>query len=236
VIQRRLAAVLLVTAGAGGAALCVRSAYAGMRDVMATDGGSCASGGPYAVAHQCAGADSRLLVAGILGGLLSASVLAVGTSLLGRNMPGGLLTWTALFAALGWNFVSLGLRPPAGQSGSAGWVVCGVVFWLLALGGLVPAASRIGREMRRVRRPDPVRTAMQPLVRAIQLPGLAVAQGGPPADAPASPSANGAASPRPAVRQRQGGDPRTARLWLAAAAAGTTAGVLGGSAFVTLLR
>lgn len=81
-------------------ALCVRSAYAGMRDVMATDGGSCASDGPHAVAHQCAGADSRLLVAGIFGALLSASVLAVGTSLLGRNMPGGLLTWTALFASV----------------------------------------------------------------------------------------------------------------------------------------
>jgi hypothetical protein len=235
VIRRRLAGLALVIAGAGGVALCVRSAYAGMRDVMVTDGGSCGSGGPYVVAHQCSGADARLLLVGILGGLLFAGVLAVGTGLLGPDMPAGLLAWTALFGVPGWNFLSLGLRPPAGQSGSAGWLVCGIVFWLLALGGLVPAVSRTGRELSRIRRPSPPIRPTQPLVRAIQLPGISVPQDGP-VDAPAWPSANGAASPQSGARQLEPIDTRIAWLWVAAAVIGVVVGVLTGPAFVTLLR
>ena len=47
---------------------------------MQADGGFCASGGPYVVARQCSGGDMRLLMAGILGGLLCTAILVAATA------------------------------------------------------------------------------------------------------------------------------------------------------------
>lgn len=41
--------------------------------------------------------------------------------------------WAGLFAALGWNFLEYGFRPPGGGGVAWTWVVCGVVFWLMAI-------------------------------------------------------------------------------------------------------
>lgn len=49
---RRLAGALVAFAGAAGFTACLLSLFTGMRDVMRTDGGFCASGGPYVIAHQ----------------------------------------------------------------------------------------------------------------------------------------------------------------------------------------
>jgi hypothetical protein len=241
VTPRRLAGLLLVVVGAGAVAMCLRSLYAGMRDVMVTDGGSCGSGGPYVVAHACSGSDTRLLLVGIFGGLVATAVLAGGTGLLGLDMPAGLLAWAAMFGALGWNFVSLGAHPGAGQSGSGGWLICGVVFWLLALGGLVPAVGRIRGELGGSRHPDPAITAMQPLVRAVQVPGLGTPQdgrpAGPPVDATSWFAGNGGyPGAQSTVAPGTGAQPLTGWLWLAAVTAGAVAGVLAGAAFATLLR
>jgi len=142
VTRRRLPGLLLVIVGAAGFTVCLRSAFAGLRDVMVTDRGSCASGGRNVSAHPCSAADMRLLLAGLLGGLLATGVLAAGTRLLGRSgMPTALLAWTALFAALGWNFVRLGLHPTAGQTAAAGWLISGAVLWLLAVRGFGPAVA-----------------------------------------------------------------------------------------------
>jgi hypothetical protein len=127
-------------AGTGGFVAALVSLYIGMRHVMRTSGGYCASGGPYVIAHQCSSSDVKLILFGIFGMLLAAAVVMVGLGLLrGPLLAASLLMWTGLFGALGWNFLSLGFNPPRGQSGSGGWIACGVVFELMAAGGLIPA-------------------------------------------------------------------------------------------------
>jgi hypothetical protein len=164
-MARRLLGAACVIAGSAGLTACLRAASAGMRDVMVSDGGSCASGGPYVVAQPCSSADMRLLLVGILGGLVAAAILAGGGAAFGRASSGGLLAWVVLFGLFGWNFISQAVHP-ARQQGSGGWLISGVVFWLLAVGGLVPLLSGVLSDLRTAGRPDPVAASMQPLVRA----------------------------------------------------------------------
>lgn len=145
--------------------------YTGMRDVMRTSGGFCANGGPYVIAHQCSSGDVRLVVFGILGILVCGAVFAAATGWLDGSVLGsGLAMWTALFGALGWNFIDLGLSPPHGMHGSGGWIVSGVVFWLMALGGLAGALALLAGWIRRGGRPEEPEFAVTPLVRA-NVPG-----------------------------------------------------------------
>lgn len=139
--MRRLAPLGVLT-GAAGFAAGLTCAYLAMRDLMVEKGGSCASGGPYAVAagHEC-GSEATLLILGIVallvfGGLFAAATSAGGGP--GSGMDAGFLMWVALFGALGFNFLSLGFDPPANMDGAGGWIVSGVVFELMALGGIVP--------------------------------------------------------------------------------------------------
>jgi hypothetical protein len=138
----RRIAPLGVFAGAAGFAAGLTCAYLGMRDLMVDSGGSCASGGPYAVAagHEC-GSEATLLILGIVALLLFGGIYAAATSAgggPGSGMDAGFLMWAALFGALGFNFLSLGFDPPEQMSGAGGWIVSGVVFELMALGGVVP--------------------------------------------------------------------------------------------------
>jgi hypothetical protein len=48
-----LSGVVLTIAGAASVTVCLASASGGFRDVIQTDGGFCASGGPYAIGNQC---------------------------------------------------------------------------------------------------------------------------------------------------------------------------------------
>ncbi len=230
---------VLVLAGAAGFAACLRSAFTGMRDLMVTDGGACASGGPYVSAHPCSGSDVRLLTVGIVGGLVAIGIVAIGTAGLGRSGTSpALLAWAALFGALGWNFLSLGLHPAAGQSGAAGWLIAGVVFWLMAAGGLVPAIGEIASSFRTAGRTGPLSAAAQPLVRAIQLPGMAVPQAGPGPGPDSWRAGNGGYPGGIAAGSQPGRGPHlaTAALWLATIVAGAVAGVVLGAALVSLLR
>lgn len=139
-MRSRLLGAPITLLGGGGFIAALVSAYIGMRHVMRTSGGFCASGGPYVIAHQCSGSDVKLILFGVFGMLLAGLTLMVGLGLLrGPLLAAGLLMWTGLFGALGWNFLSLGFNPPAHQSGTAGWIVCGVIFELMAVGGLIPA-------------------------------------------------------------------------------------------------
>lgn len=138
---RRLAP-LGVFAGAAGFAAGLTCAYLAMRDLMVNSGGACASGGPYAVAagHEC-GSEAGLLIAGIFALLIFGAVFAGFTGAgggPGSGMDAGFLMWAALFGVLGVNFLTLGFDPPANMNGAGGWIVAGVVFELMALGGLVP--------------------------------------------------------------------------------------------------
>ncbi|MFT4050019.1 MAG: hypothetical protein QM648_09315 [Solirubrobacterales bacterium] len=141
-----LAAVFI---SAAGFAACITAVYGAMRDLMINSGGSCASGGPYQINPEqvCSAGQTGLLIGGILLGLVFAATL-VGASTWwgGSNLAGvALLEWAALFGALGFNFIQLGFNPPENMSGAAGWIVCGIVFWLMALGGLIPGLMSVGR-------------------------------------------------------------------------------------------
>jgi hypothetical protein len=137
-----------------------------MRDVMRTSGGFCASGGPYVIAHQCSGGDIRLLMIGIFGMLISAAVLGIATAWLDGPATGvGLLMWAALFGALGWNFIGLSISPPKGQTGTGGWIASGAVFWLMALGGLIPVLVLTVSWLRKGGSSDPPVLATGPVVR-----------------------------------------------------------------------
>ncbi len=138
----RLLAPLGTFVGAAGFAAGLTCAYLAMRDLMVNSGGSCASGGPYAVAagHEC-GSEAGLLIGGIFALLIFGAVFAAATSAgggPGSGMDAGFLMWSALFGVLGVNFLTLGFDPPADMSGAGGWIVAGVIFELMALGGLVP--------------------------------------------------------------------------------------------------
>jgi hypothetical protein len=139
---RRWLAPLGVFVGAAGFAASLTCTYLAMRDLMVNSGGSCASGGPYAVAagHEC-GSEATLLFVGIVALLIFGAVFAGATSAgggPGSGMDAGFLMWAALFGALGFNFLSLGFDPPENMNGAGGWIVAGVVFELMALGGMVP--------------------------------------------------------------------------------------------------
>jgi hypothetical protein len=107
-------------------------AFLSMRSVMDV-GGSCADGGPYVSAQPCPGG------AGFIGIAIPVMILATfgGTIAAVRLAAPNLLVpmWTILFGSLGWNFLEYGLRWPGGAD--PGWIICGVVFELMALPGLL---------------------------------------------------------------------------------------------------
>ncbi len=84
---KRLVAALVAFAGAAAFTACLLSLLSGMRDVMQADGGFCASGGPYVIAHQCSSSDIRLIMIGIFGALIAAGFYAGGTAGRGRSAP-----------------------------------------------------------------------------------------------------------------------------------------------------
>ena len=134
-----------VALGAAGVSASLAALCTGMRDVMVTNGGSCASGGPYAVApgHECSTSATVLLTAAPFVGLaLTALLVAASDAWSDDRISGvGAAAWGALFGALGWNFIDLGIHPPADMSGAGVWIACGALFWAMALGGLWYAGS-----------------------------------------------------------------------------------------------
>lgn len=154
--RARLAAAWAgVAASAAGVAAGITAVYRGMRDLMITNGGVCATGGPFEVRSECG--DGQIVL--LLGGLALAAVMAALHSAftawadgprLGPFAIGGLL-----FAALGWNFLDLGLDPPQDDGAAAGWLASGVLFWLLAIGFAIPALLRMVGWLRRGGAPEP---------------------------------------------------------------------------------
>lgn len=120
-----------VFAGAAGFAGGLAATYTGMRHVLRTTGGFCASGGPYEIRNPCPKGDTELLIFGILGLIAAGLVLAGFVSRCEWSVFGvcGAM-WAALFGALGFNFIDLD------QS-----VVTGVLFELMALGGVAVVVS-----------------------------------------------------------------------------------------------
>jgi hypothetical protein len=152
----RLTALWLGTAlAAAGVAAGITAVYLGMRDLMRESGGMCARGGPYEIANECSSGQIGLLFGGIVAVLVFMALHAA----MEHWADGPRVGWPAissvLFLALGWNFVDLGLDPPQDDGTSIGWLVSGVVFWLMAVGFLAPAAMRAAEWLRRGGAPEP---------------------------------------------------------------------------------
>jgi hypothetical protein len=239
---KRLVAAVVAFAGAAAFTACLLALVGGMRDVMVTDGGFCASGGPYVIAHQCSNADIRLIMIGIFGALIAAGFYAGGTAGLGSQAASaGLLLWAALFGTLGWNFVTVG------HHGATGLLFTGVLFLAMAAGGLIPLLSRLADDLRRPSsRPSPVIPGMQPLVRAAvpTVPGLQPGPGTtfqPGATATFQPGA----LPVPGLVPGTGTVPQAAArssellrtgVWLIVSLAGTAFGIALSASLISMLR
>jgi hypothetical protein len=101
-------------------------AFFSMRAVMNV-GGSCADGGPYVSAQSCP--DGSYLIAIAIPVMLIAA-MGGSAAALSVNAPNLLIPmWGALFGSLGWNFLEFAFK---GDTVVWGWLVCGVVFWLMA--------------------------------------------------------------------------------------------------------
>ena len=130
-------AAALAAFGYAGGAMCIVLIFLGMRSVMDI-GGFCAEGGPYVIAQGCPDAATPSLFLGMFGlFLFGAIATGYGIKVGGIWAAAPLLGWSALFGVLGWNFLEYGLiDPPLGQI-EWGWVICGVMFWLMAAGPLI---------------------------------------------------------------------------------------------------
>lgn len=115
--------------------------YLAMRDVMDI-GGSCAEGGPYVSRVECP--DSAWMLALGIPLMTITIILATIVAATSATPLPVFPMWAALFGSLGWNFLDYGLADPT----SVDWIVCGVVFWLMA----APAVGIIGVSL--LRRPD----------------------------------------------------------------------------------
>ncbi len=133
--------VALYLLGVAGLAAGITLLFFGQRAVMDI-GGFCAEGGPYVIETTCPEGTSAAMLLGTFGGLAGFFVAMWAGASLGPRAVGLLfLAWPALFGALGFNFLQYGFDPPGDDAGWAwGWLVCGVVFWVMAFGPLLLAA------------------------------------------------------------------------------------------------
>ncbi len=97
-----------------------------MRSVMNV-GGSCADGGPYVSSQPCP--DGSYLIAVAIP-IMLITAMAGSAAAMSVNAPNLLIPmWGLLFGSLGWNFVEYTFK---GDGVVWGWLVCGVMFWLMA--------------------------------------------------------------------------------------------------------
>lgn len=142
-----LAGTLVALIGAAGLAASMTLLYRAMGVIMETAGAFVAAGGPYEIAHPAPGwvwvVPVSILSMIVFGGI------SVWTSSRGWGVNPLGFAWSVLFISLGWNFLRLGLvDPPEGQGVAWGWIVSGVLFWLM---GLVPALAPLARLAARAR-------------------------------------------------------------------------------------
>jgi tetrahydromethanopterin S-methyltransferase subunit D len=165
---RRTAALLGVALSATGVGAAITAVYLGMRDLM-RQGGFCASGGPYEISSECTSGQVGLLLGGIAGLLVFAALHSALTDWADGPKIGLPAICGLLFAALGWNFIEFGADPPQGGGTVWGWLIPGVLFWLMAVGFAAPAAARSVEWLRRGGGPEPP-VFSRATVRAVALP------------------------------------------------------------------
>lgn len=108
--------------------------YWPMRAVMDV-GGSCAEGGPYVIETHCPEGVTTFMTLGIPLFMVCVFVGFIAITLRAPLpvFPG----WALLFGALGWNFFDYGFHADPSGRLVPSWVVCGVVFWVMALPAVV---------------------------------------------------------------------------------------------------
>src|SRR6195952_779785 len=118
-------------------------AFFSMRVVMDV-GGSCADGGPYVSAQPCPSGAGFIGLAIPLGIVAAMTATVAAVSLKAPAL--GILSWALLFGSLGWNFLDYGFFGFDGAD--PGFIVCGVVFELMALPALlvtvIPRFTKLG--------------------------------------------------------------------------------------------
>ncbi len=134
---------IFLTLGTAIFIFCLTLVYESMRAVMDV-GGACASGGAYEIRQACPKGVGWTLPVGILGMFFAGIFTFLGVFDEGGPRP-YVFAWSALFLALGWNFLDYGFDKPGGGT-EVGWLIGGVVF--VAMGGapllflLSPRAAR----------------------------------------------------------------------------------------------
>jgi hypothetical protein len=127
--------VVFLTLGTGIFIFCLTALYESMRAVMEV-GGACASGGAYEIRQACPQGVGWVIPVSIFG-MFAAGIF----TFLGVFDEGGprpyVFAWSALFLALGWNFLDYGFNPPDAHDTVWGWVICGIVFVLMGGGPLL---------------------------------------------------------------------------------------------------
>jgi len=124
--------VLCLTLGTAIFIFCLTLLYQSMRAVMDV-GGACASGGAYEIRQQCPKGVGWVMPVSIFGMFFAGIFTFLGVFPDGGPRP-YVFSWSALFLALGWNFLDYGFNPPGDNGTVVGWVICGVVF--VAMGGI----------------------------------------------------------------------------------------------------
>jgi hypothetical protein len=141
-------AVALLLGGGFVVAAATTLLFLGMRSVMDV-GGFCAEGGPYVIETPCPAGSPAAMLLGIFGWFAGAALLFAGGVAVGGAWGAvGILAWSALFGALGWNFLEYAL---ADDAVAWGWLVCGLVFEAMAIAPLlvvVPAGLSVRRAAR----------------------------------------------------------------------------------------
>jgi hypothetical protein len=136
---------IFLTLGTAIFIFCLTLVYQSMRAVMDV-GGACASGGAYEIRQQCPDGVAWVLPVGIFGMFFAGIFTFLGVFPDGGPRP-YVFAWSALFLALGWNFLDYGFDSPAPGGGTeVGWIICGVVFVLMGgvplLALFAPRAAR----------------------------------------------------------------------------------------------
>jgi len=109
---------------------CLAFVYRGLLDVTAM-GGSCASGGPYVIEHECSPFVAAMVPVGIFGMVIAIGLHALLAASWGPILFG--LFWPLIFTVLGTGFLvatSRGFDPWSG-------VFCGVLFLVMGLAPVV---------------------------------------------------------------------------------------------------
>ena len=121
--------VIFLTLGTAIFIFCLTALYESMRAVMDV-GGACASGGAYEIRQACPKGVGWVIPVSIFG-MFAAGIF----TFLGVFDEGGprpyVFAWSALFLALGWNFLDYGFSPPDNHDTVWGWVICGIVFVIM---------------------------------------------------------------------------------------------------------